>query len=285
MLSIKQLLETERQTLVSSGIDSDSAKLEAELLLAKCLGKSRSYLYAFSEDEVSGEDVVLFKELIQKRQNGNPIAYLFGQQSFWSLSLDVAAGALVPRADTESLIEKILELPIAEEATIIDLGAGSGAIALALASEKKKWKVIAVEFYESAMKIASANNLKSRKESNDSGISLIQANWLSSIADNCMDLIVSNPPYIAEDDPHWTTGSLKEEPETALLSGSDGLDDIKKIVKQAPRCLKDGGYLILEHGYDQQEAVKSLLSNEGFVNVEGGNDLSGNPRFVLGVKQ
>lgn len=285
MLSIKQLLETERQALVSSGIDSDSAKLEAELLLAKCLGKPRSYLYAFSEDEVSGEDVVLFKELIQKRQNGNPIAYLLGQQSFWSLSLDVAAGALVPRADTESLIEKILELPIAEEATIIDLGAGSGAIALALASEKKKWKVIAVEFYESAMKIASANNLKSRKESNDSGISLIQANWLSSIADNCMDLIVSNPPYIAEDDPHWTNGSLKEEPETALLSGSDGLDDIKKIVKQAPRCLKDGGYLILEHGYDQQEAVKSLLSNEGFVNVEGGNDLSGNPRFVLGVKQ
>ncbi len=268
------------QSLLDSAdlADSPSASLDAELLLAAALGKSRSYLRTWPEREPSAEQQTAFAGMLERRRAGEPVAYILGQQGFWSLDLEVAPHTLIPRPDTELLVETALELLPATPLRVLDLGAGTGAIALALASERGGWRVTGVDRVDEAVALAERN--RQRLQLSNAEFRLSQ--WFSALAGERYGLIVSNPPYIAADDRHLGEGDVRFEPASALVSGVDGLDDIRQIIAQAPQHLEPGGWLLLEHGYDQAEAVRALLAGGGFVAVESRRDLGGHQRISLG---
>jgi len=258
--------------------DSPTARLDAELLLAAALGKSRSYLHTWPEKIVSSEAALTFADFLQRRRAGEPVAYILGQQGFWNLDLEVAPHTLIPRPDTELLVETALQLLPATPASVLDLGTGSGAIALALASERPAWKVTAVDRILEAVALAERN--RQRLELNN--VTVLNSHWFSALAGHRFDLIISNPPYIAAGDVHLDEGDVRFEPESALGAGADGLDDIREIVAAAAHHLNAGGWLMLEHGYDQAPAVRDLLQGAGFVEVESRKDLGTHERITLG---
>ncbi|MDW3714673.1 MULTISPECIES: peptide chain release factor N(5)-glutamine methyltransferase [unclassified Pseudomonas] len=258
--------------------DSPSARLDAELLLAAALGKPRSFLHTWPERVVSGEAAELYASYLARRRNGEPVAYILGHQGFWSLDLEVAPHTLIPRPDTELLVETALALVAAAPARVLDLGTGSGAIVLALACERPLWRLIGVDRIDDAVALAERNRVRLKLDN----VEFRESHWFSSLGVERFDLIVSNPPYIAARDPHLEEGDVRFEPSSALVSGADGLDDIRLIVSEAPAHLNAGGWLLLEHGYDQAGAVRELLARQGFEAVESRRDLGGHERISLG---
>ena len=262
----------------------DSARLDAELLLAQVLNKSRSYFYSHPEYLLSEEQLEMAQCLVALRCQGRPIAYLRGQKEFWSLRLAVNEGVLIPRPETEMLVEFALRLKLPANASVVDLGTGSGAIALALASEKKSWQITAVEYIDAALKVAK-HNIETAAGKDFSTLHLIQGNWLSAFAEHSFDLVIANPPYIDYHDPHLKQGDVRFEPSTALVSNEQVLADIKSIAIQSTHCLRQGGYLIIEHGCDQSQQVKEILNNNDFIGAQCHRDLSDNFRFVSAIKK
>ena len=258
--------------------DSPTARLDAELLLAAALGKSRSYLHTWPEKIVSSESALIFADYLHRRRAGEPVAYILGQQGFWNLDLEVAPHTLIPRPDTELLVETALQLLPATSANVLDLGTGSGAIALALASERAAWQVTAVDRVLEAVALAERNRQRLALDN----VTVLNSHWFSALADHRFDLIISNPPYIAAGDVHLAEGDVRFEPESALVAGPDGLDDIREIVAAAPQHLNPGAWLMLEHGYDQGAPVRDLLQGAGFTQVESRKDLGAHERITLG---
>ena len=258
--------------------DSPTARLDAELLLAAALGKSRSYLHTWPEKIVSSESALIFADYLQRRRAGEPVAYILGQQGFWNLDLEVAPHTLIPRPDTELLVETALQLLPATPANVLDLGTGSGAIALALASERAAWQVTAVDRVLEAVALAERNRQRLALDN----VTVLNSHWFSALADHRFDLIISNPPYIAAGDVHLAEGDVRFEPESALVAGPDGLDDIREIVAAAPQHLNPGAWLMLEHGYDQGAPVRDLLQGAGLTQVESRKDLGAHERITLG---
>ncbi|WP_417661416.1 peptide chain release factor N(5)-glutamine methyltransferase [Pseudomonas sp.] len=258
--------------------DSPSARLDVELLLAHVLGKSRSYLHTWADKALSDEQLEQFAAAIKRRQAGEPVAYILGQQGFWSLELEVAPHTLIPRPDTELLVETALQLIAATPASVLDLGTGTGAIALALASERPVWRVSGVDRVPQAIELAERN--RSRLKLGNAQFLL--SHWFDAIGDQRYQMIVSNPPYIATGDKHLSQGDVRFEPSSALVAGDDGLDDIRLIIEQAPHHLNAQGWLLLEHGYDQAAAVCALLSERGFNQIESRRDLGGHQRISIG---
>ncbi len=262
--------------------DTDTAKLDAELLLAFVLSVSRSYLYSNPEYVLTAEQDRLFNQLIDRRKQNEPVAYLLGHQEFWSLDFIVTPDVLIPRSDTELLVELSLQLlKDKAEAVVADLGTGSGAIAVTLAHEKPLWQVHAVDQSLDALKIARKNAelllSPSRK------VIFHHGNWLKPLQGLELDLIVSNPPYIAKQDEHLSSG-LRYEPQMALVSGVDGLDAVREIIISAHAMLSVGGYLLLEHGYDQAEQVRELFAAQGYQQIRSVLDFSNIERATLGKK-
>lgn len=273
MTRIEQLLAH------AAEIDSPTAQLDAELLLASVLGKPRSYLYTWPDKVVCEAQAAAFMALLERRQRGEPVAYLLGRQGFWTLDLQVAEDTLIPRADTELLVEAALQLADANSRLkVLDLGTGTGALALALASERPLWAVTGVDRIEAAVSLAHNNQRQLRL----ANVEFFSSHWFSALTAQRYDLIVSNPPYIAENDPHLQQGDVRFEPLSALVSGPDGLDDIRLIIAQAPSYLTVNGWLLLEHGFDQASAVRELLQQSGFVDVSSQRDLSSHQRISLG---
>lgn len=258
--------------------DSPSARLDAELLLAAALGKPRSFLRTWPERVVDREVRERFEGWLVRRRAGEPVAYILGRQGFWSLDLEVAPHTLIPRPDTELLVETALQLLPASPARVLDLGTGTGAIALALACERLSWQVSGVDRIPEAVALAERNRERLRL----ANVGFRQSHWFSALEGERFALIVGNPPYIPGSDPHLQQGDVRFEPKSALVAGADGLDDIRLIVAQAPRFLEPGGWLLLEHGYDQAAAVRDLLLGNGFSEVESRRDLGGHERISLG---
>jgi release factor glutamine methyltransferase len=253
--------------------------IDAEWLLAHALRRPRSWLYAHGGDVADAETRVRFAALVERRAAGEPVAYLTGSRGFWSFDLRVTPDTLIPRPETELLVELALaRLPPARASRIADLGTGSGAIALALARECPDAIVVATDVSSAALAIAREN----AEALGIGNVRLRQGDWCSALDGSLFDLIASNPPYIADDDPHLIAGDLRFEPGAALASGHDGLDAIRAIVRDAPAHLVPGGWLLLEHGFGQGPAVRALLHAADFVDVDTARDLEGRERVTLG---
>ncbi|MCF6236736.1 MAG: peptide chain release factor N(5)-glutamine methyltransferase [Gammaproteobacteria bacterium] len=270
------LLKNAKDSLSSK---HDTAAVDAEILLCHVINKNRSFIYSWPEHTLTQQQQDDYQQLIKQRLSGQPVAYLVGTRDFWSLELNVCADVLIPRPDTERLVELALEkIPVNTKWKIVDLGTGSGAIALAIASERPNCHVYAVDCSPSALEVAKSN----AKQLEINNIDFITGNWLEPLFGDQFGIIVSNPPYIAEQDIHLTQGDIRFEPSSALVSGKDGLDDIRLIISSAPLLLKHGGWLLLEHGYNQGDAVRNLFIRENYTHVTTHQDLSGNDRVTLG---
>jgi release factor glutamine methyltransferase len=272
MARVAQLLGESRT------LTSEEARRDAEVLLCAALEKPRSYLFAWPEAEVAPNVEARYRDWLARRAAGTPIAYLLGQREFWSLPLAVSDATLIPRPDTELLVEQALALALPAQAAVADLGTGSGAIALALASERPGWVISAVERSAAALTIARENG----RSLGLLNIDWREGSWFEPLAGRRFDLVVSNPPYLAEDDPHLQKGDLRFEPRSALASGIDGLDDIRQIISEAPAHLEPGGWLLLEHGYSQGRSLRALLAEGGFTEVSSQRDLAGHERVSAG---
>lgn len=253
--------------------------VDASLLLAHALGKPRSWLFAHADDALGAADAARFDALLARRAAGEPVAYLTGTRGFWTLELAVTPATLVPRPETELLVELALaRLPQGQLLRIADLGTGSGAVALALAKERPQACVLATDASPEALDVAREN----ARRHGIGNVTFRAGSWLQPLDGECFDLIASNPPYVADGDPHLARGDLRFEPAMALSCGPDGLDAIRIIVRDAPACLRSGGWLLLEHGWDQGEAVRALLVEAGFVDGVTERDLEGRDRVTLG---
>jgi len=252
---------------------------EAEVLLAHALGKDRAWLFAHADCVPDAQAQGRFRDLLAARQGGEPLAYLLGRRGFWTLDLEVNPAVLIPRMETELLVELALaRIPQGSGLRIADLGTGSGAIALAIASERPACRVLATDASSAALTVARANAARLGM----ANVEFAQGNWCAPLAGKRFDLIVSNPPYIAAGDPHLGQGDLRFEPGAALASGVDGLDAIREIVQNAPSHLVAGGALLLEHGNGQGDAVRRLLLELGFADARTWQDLEGRDRVSGG---
>lgn len=276
MSTVRELLAHAHDRL---GTQSEEAALDAEVLLAHVLRRDRSWLYAWPEHIPDADHQDAFEQLVAKRQQGQPVAHLVGKREFWSLPLKVNADTLIPRPETEHLVEIALGLGLPDNARVLDLGTGSGAIALALASERPGWKITAVDRSRAALEVARRNGTSLGL----AGLEFLHSDWFEALpAGTRYDLILSNPPYVATQDPHLGRGDLRFEPRQALVSGPEGLDDIRRIAAVAPGFLQPGGWLWLEHGAGQGAQVAELLRNNGFGQVTQQHDLAGHDRHSGG---
>jgi len=257
---------------------SESPRLDAELLLAMALDVPRSYLFAHAEEEMDAAAIERFQSTIEKRVDGVPLSYITGEKEFWSMTLMVSPATLVPRPETETLVEQaLIRIPKDEHLRILDLGTGSGAIALAIAKERPLCDVVGTDVSEDALAVANIN------ASNNSipNVEFLQGSWLEPVTGTTFDVIVSNPPYVAEADE--ALAALRHEPQGALVAGTDGLDEIVVIAAQAGTVINQGGTLLLEHGADQEEAVRSILTANGWTDITLAKDLSMLPRVTSAV--
>lgn len=254
-------------------------RVDAEWLLAHAVARPRSWLFAHAGDPVPPDAAERFETLRLRRHGGEPVAYLTGTQGFWTLELEVSPATLVPRPETELLVELALaRIAVDAAARIADLGTGSGAIALAIARERPRAAVIATDASAAALQVARRNAARNRI----ANIEFREGDWLAPLAGETCDLIASNPPYIAEGDPHLGEGDLRFEPASALSSGADGLDALRAIIRAAPGHLRSGGWLLLEHGWEQGEPVRTLLHEGGFIDIETARDLEDRERTTFG---
>jgi release factor glutamine methyltransferase len=254
-------------------------RAEAELLLLHVLRQPRSWLFAHADEPLEMDVQTSYQELLARREAGEPVAYLVGHRGFWTLDLEVTPATLIPRPETELLVELALQrLPSGFSGQVADLGTGSGAIALAIARERPHAQVIATDASAAALEVARRN---AQRHAIDN-VSFVQGDWLAPLADQRFDLIASNPPYIEADDPHLARGDLRFEPASALASGHDGLDDIRRIVDGARRHLAPGGWLLFEHGWNQGDAARALLDAAGYAEVFTAPDLEQRDRVSGG---
>jgi release factor glutamine methyltransferase len=256
---------------------SATAALDAGLLLAHILGTTRARLLAHAEVAVEPAAAERYATLIERRAAGEPLAYLTGRREFWSLELAVTPAVLVPRPETELLVERALALPAASVGCVVDLGTGSGAVALALAVERPRWQITATDVSAAALAVARANATRLGL-----AVEFCEGDWFAPLAGRRFDLVVSNPPYVAADDPALATPALAHEPRLALTPGTDALGCLRAIVRGAPRHLAPGGWLLLEHGADQGAAVRGELVLAGFRYVRSHRDLGGHERATEG---
>jgi release factor glutamine methyltransferase len=277
MTRIKTILDTATQQLADL---QDSPRLESELLLAQVLKQDRTWLHTWPDTELTSQQEQQFWQLFQRRVNGEPIAHLLGRQGFWSLELKVTPATLIPRPATERLVELALSrIPSKVRWRIADLGTGSGAIALALASERPNCEIIATDVSVAALAVARSN----AQALGLSNVTFLEGDWLAPLQTlPPFQMIVSNPPYICRTDPHLLQGDVRFESPTALVAGDDGLDAIRTLVTSARQHLIPGGWLLLEHGYNQDAAVIDLLQAAGFEQVRDHRDLAGQPRVAAG---
>ncbi|MGG2078818.1 peptide chain release factor N(5)-glutamine methyltransferase [Lelliottia nimipressuralis] len=259
---------------------SESPRRDAEILLEHVTGKARTYLLAFGETLLTPEQEAQLAALLARRKTGEPVAHLTGEREFWSLPLYVSAATLIPRPDTECLVEQALARLPDGPCRILDLGTGTGAIALALASERPDCQVTAVDVMPDAVALAQRNLARL----GFSNVQINQSSWFSALAQHAFEMIVSNPPYIDEHDPHLSQGDVRFEPLTALVAANNGLADIEHIITTAREYLVPGGWLLLEHGWTQGAAVRALFSAAGYASVETCRDYGGNERLTLGKK-
>ena len=290
------MMNVDRAGLTARALIAESrlTTRDAELLLLGLLGKDRAWLYSRGDEPLALSVQQDYQRYVERRRAGEPIAYILGQREFWSMSLRVAPGVLIPRPDTELLVEWALELldiddsqdPVAQtdsrgisqcRHSCLDLGTGSGAIALALKKERPNLRVTAVDASDDALAIAQDNGRRLGL-----AVEWLKSDWFETLAGRRWPLIVSNPPYIAAEDPHLSEGDLPSEPASALVSGIDGLDAIRQIVADSTRQLLPGGWLCLEHGWDQAAVVRALLESAGFVSVQSRRDLAGHERVSGG---
>ncbi|WP_347332094.1 peptide chain release factor N(5)-glutamine methyltransferase [Marinimicrobium locisalis] len=276
MQRVDQLLRRARELAPVS----DSPRLDVELLLAWTLGKDRTWLYTWPEAELNAEQAVEFERAFSRRLKGVPLAHILGQREFWSLPLQVNNTTLIPRPDTERLVELALSLTDGQpEGKALDLGTGTGAIALAFASERPGWKVAAVDASPEAVQLAERNRI----QLGFAGVTCTQSDWFEGVnTAEPFDVILSNPPYIADNDPHLNQGDVRFEPRSALVAENEGLEDIQRIAQAAPEHLAAEGWLLLEHGWTQGETVRAILTARGFRNIRTEQDLGGNDRVTLG---
>lgn len=257
---------------------SESAKLDAEVLLAHTIERDRTYLFTWPDRALEAAEQQRFEHLVQRRQQGTPVAHLVGQREFWSLPLTVNDSTLIPRPDTEVLVEQALQLSLPSTATVLDLGTGTGAIALALKSSRPQWQVAAVDKMAAAVALAQ-HNAKALNLS----ISVTQSDWFAAIEpQQKFDLIVSNPPYIDAGDPHLMQGDVRFEPKSALVAANNGLADIETIIQGAKQHLRSEGWLLIEHGWTQAEAVRELMQQAQFKAVTSIRDYANLERVTMG---
>ena len=266
------------QQAISTLAGGESPRRDAEILLEHVTGKARTYLLAFGETQLTADQQAQLDALLARRKTGEPVAHLVGEREFWSLPLYVSAATLIPRPDTECLVEQALARLPATPARILDLGTGTGAIALALASERPDCQVTAVDLMPDAVALAQRNRERLALEN----VTVQQSSWFIALADQQFEMIVSNPPYIDECDPHLGEGDVRFEPRSALVAADHGLADLSHIIIQSRRHLVSNGWLLLEHGWTQGEAVRNLFLQAGFAQVETCRDYGGNERLTVG---
>ncbi|MEM8593426.1 MAG: peptide chain release factor N(5)-glutamine methyltransferase [Pseudomonadota bacterium] len=259
--------------------DFDTARLDVEMLLAHVLKRPRSYVFSHSDAVLSDVQYEAFERALLRRLNGEPIAYIVGECEFWSLMLSVTPAVLIPRPDTEVLVEWVLEQCPETELRVMDAGTGSGAIAIALASERPAWTVCAMDQSMAALRVAQTNLCTHQL---DARIQLHQGWWCNAVSDQSLDVLVSNPPYIDACDAHLNQGDVRFEPRSALVADAHGLADIHIIAAQARRVLKPNAILVLEHGWQQSADVRSVLQTNGFKSCASVNDLAGHERMTVG---
>lgn len=255
---------------------SDTPRLDAELLIADIFDRPRSFLYAYPEHELSHDQRALLADHVFRRQQGEPIAYILEHKEFWSLALHVSKDTLIPRPETEHLVEWVLNSLPEHNITIADLGTGSGAIAIALAHERPSWNIHATDSSLAALAVA----IKNTQQHQISNIEFYNGYWCEALPHHQYTAIISNPPYIADDDPHLK--QLTFEPYTALAAKDNGLADFKIIIEQAKHYLAPGGIIVLEHGYNQASSLMQLLIKAGFQQVRSHCDLAQKTRFIIG---
>ena len=275
------LTEARQQLAQILGLPADEARVDAQTLLRHALGVTRAWLITHAEQALTTEEQTGFQHLLHRRLQGEPVAYILGRREFYGLEFTVAPGVLIPRPDTETLVEAALRLMQQNPSMsrqILDLGTGSGAIAIAIAANDSLSRVVAVDKSEDALNVARGNAERLGADN----LRFMQSDWFSALAGERFDIIASNPPYIAAGDPHLSQGDLRFEPIGALASGADGLEDIRRIIALAPAHLEHGGWLLLEHGYDQADRVAALMREAGFAEIDHAADLAGIRRVTLG---
>lgn len=281
MNTIAYFIHQARHQLISVlGLDQTEAHLEANLLLQQSLDVSRAWVMTHDQDLLNVTQQDKFVKYLKRRLGGEPIAYVLGVREFYGLQFKVSPATLIPRPDTETLVEAALEkIPLNLSWHILDLGTGAGPLALSIATYRPQCEIFAVDASCNALALAKEN----ASHLNLTNVRLIESDWFSGLQDQKFDVIVSNPPYIAQDDEHLQQGDLRFEPISALASGPDGLDDIRKIIQDAPEHLNLNGWLMLEHGYDQASAVSDLLRLRGFTQIGHAKDISGTLRVTFGA--
>jgi release factor glutamine methyltransferase len=279
LFKIEELLKKSAELAVVS----DTSRLDVEVLLSHILDKDRSFLYAWPEYQLSEQQQHCFDEFFNRRLQGEPVAHITGQREFWSLLLNVSPATLIPRPETELLVELALSLPLINQPSILDLGTGTGAIALALASEHPDWKIVAVDSFPEAVKLAEKNRkqLGFKQKNGFDNVKVLQSHWFSNLKGQTFDLIVSNPPYIDAEDKHLNQGDVQFEPRSALVAEERGLSDLGTIIHSAQTYFNDEGWLLLEHGYDQGQAVRTMMQAAGFSGIATHADLAGLDRVTL----
>ncbi len=269
----------QQQLCAAESTPPDEARVDAEILLAHALNQTRTFLRTWPEREPNAAQAEKFQSLLARRSNGEPIAYITGERGFWDMDLRVSPDTLIPRPETETLVEQALQrIPADARWQIADLGTGSGAIALAIARERPLCQLLATDISAAALAIARDNAARLRV----SNIRFAESAWFEALASNRFEMIVSNPPYVHPDDPHLQQGDLRFEPLSALRSSAEGLADIRAICRSAPQHLQLDGWLLLEHGFEQGPSVQACLDRRGYQQLETVQDLAHNPRVSLG---